>query len=145
MVTPPDKRLFWLLSLAYRRAASMADAGLEELGLTAAQAGALFAIPSEGAASVNEMATTLRVGQSAASGFAQRLEKSGLISRQLDPEDSRYALLVLTARGRELRARAAARAREFNARLRAEATDEQIGLVAAWLQQIIAMKEEEET
>jgi DNA-binding MarR family transcriptional regulator len=144
MVTSPDRRLFWLLSLAYRRAASMADAGLDDLGLTAAQAGALFAIPVEGAASVNDMAAALRIGQSAASAFAQKLEKSGLISRQADPKDSRYALLVLTERGRDLRAGAVARARDFNAQLRAGLSEEQVSVITAWLQQIIAMKEEEE-
>ncbi len=85
MVASADRRLFWLLSLAYRRAAGMADAGLEDLGLTAAQAGALFAIPVEGAASVNDMAATLRIAQSAASAFAQKLEKSGLVSRRANP------------------------------------------------------------
>jgi DNA-binding MarR family transcriptional regulator len=143
MAATANRRLFWLLSLAYRRASSMADAGLEDLGLTAAQAGALFAIPVEGAASVNDMAATLRIGQSAASAFAQKLEKSGLISRQTDPKDSRFALLVLTERGRELRAHAVARARDFNARLRADLSDEQFGVVAAWLRQITNMKEEE--
>jgi DNA-binding MarR family transcriptional regulator len=145
MVTPPDGRLFWQLTLAYRRAASMADAGLDDLGLTAAQAGALFAIPVEGAASVNDMAATLRIGQSAASAFAQKLEKSGLISRQSNPKDSRFALLVLTARGRDLRAHAVARARDFNARLRADLSDEQVAVITGWLRQITNMKEEEET
>ena len=145
MVTPPDRRLFWQLSLAYRRAAVMADAGLEDLGLTAAQAGALFAIPVEGAASVNGMAATLRIGQSAASAFAQKLEKSGLISRQTDPKDTRSALLVLTSSGRELRAKALARARDFNAQLRAGLSDEQVAIITAWLQQIITMQEEEDT
>lgn len=142
MVAAPDKRLFWLLSLAYRRAASMADAGLADLELTAAQAGALFAVPVEGATSVNDMAATLRIGQSAASIFAQKLEKSGLISRQTDPKDSRSALLVLTDRGRDLRAHAIARARDFNTHLRADLTQEQFDAVTAWLERIIDMKEE---
>ena len=123
----------------------MADEGLQEFGLTAAQAGALFAIPVEGAASVNDMAAALRVGQSAASGFAQKLEKSGLISRESDPSDSRFALLVLTDRGRDLRSQAAARTRDFNARLRVDLSDEQLGIVTAWLRQITNMNEEEET
>ena len=143
MVTPPDKRVFWLLSLAYRRAASMADTGLEEMGLTAAQAGALFAIPVEGTASVNDMAATLRIAQSAASAFAQKLEKSGLVSRRTDPKDSRYALLVLTERGRGLRARALSRAKEFNTQLCADLTDDQFTIITGWLQQVINMKEEE--
>jgi MarR family transcriptional regulator, organic hydroperoxide resistance regulator len=143
MVTSADRRLFWLLSLAYRRAAGMADAGLEDLGLTAAQAGALFAIPVDGTASVNDIAATLRIAQSAASAFAQKLEKSGLVSRRANPADSRYALLVLTERGRELRTRALSRAKEFNARLCADLTDEQFAIITGWLLQVINMKEEE--
>jgi DNA-binding MarR family transcriptional regulator len=144
MVGSPDRRLFWLLSLAYRRASSMADAGLDDLELTAAQAGALFAIPVEGTASVNDMAATLRIAQSAASSFAQKLEKSGLVSRRANPADSRYAALVLTERGRNLRMRALARAKEFNARLRADLTDEEFAIITGWLQQVTNMKEEEE-
>ena len=143
MVASPDKRLFWLLSLAFRRAAGIADAGLEDLELTAAQAGALFAVPMDGAASVNDMAATLRIAQSAASSFAQRLEKAGLLSRQTDPKDTRYALLTLTEKGRDLRARALTRARDFNAQLSAGLSDEQLTIIAAWLQQVITMKEEE--
>ena len=142
MITKRDERLFWLLTLAYRRAASVADAGLEDLDLTAAQAGALFAVPMEGATNVNDLAAMLRIGQSAASIFAQRLEKAGLISRQTDPKDSRYALLLLTERGRAVRSEAAARARDFNAHLRADLNDEQLATVTAWLVQIINMKEE---
>jgi DNA-binding MarR family transcriptional regulator len=144
MATPPESRLFWLLSLAFRRAASMADAGLHDLGLTAAQAGALLAVPVDGATSVGDMAATLRIGQSAASAFAQRLEKSGLISRQTDPKDTRFAFLVLTERGRDLRGRAIARARDVNRHLRADLSDEQFAVVTAWLRQITNMMEEED-
>ncbi|WP_088348324.1 MULTISPECIES: MarR family transcriptional regulator [Rhodomicrobium] len=141
MVTPPDKRLFWLLSLAYRRATAAADAGLRDLDITGAQTGALFAIPAEGAISVNDMATRLRIAQSAASAFAQRLEKAGLIVRQTTPNDSRYAMLALSERGRKVRREAAARAQAFNARMAAGLSDEQFAVVTGWLQRLIEMEE----
>jgi DNA-binding MarR family transcriptional regulator len=144
MVTPPEKRLFWLLSLAYRRAATAADADLRDLDITAAQTGALFAIPPEGAISVNDMAQRLRIAQSAASTFAQRLEKAGLIERRTTPKDSRYAMLALSERGRAVRREAAARAQDFNAKMAAGLSDEQFAAVAGWLQQLIDMEDSHE-
>jgi DNA-binding MarR family transcriptional regulator len=144
MSASEEKRLFWLLSLAYRRAASMADDGLAGSGLTAAQAGALFAIPMEGAATVNDVAGTLRIAQSAASSFAQRLEKAGLVCRKADPKDSRYALLTLTERGRELRSRALLQAKSFNGHLSQGFSEDELATVSRWLRHVINMKEEVE-
>ena len=99
-------RFLHLLARAARAAQGVADDGLSDIGLTAAQAGALFLIPSDGGASVNAISEGLGLAQSAASVLAQRLEQAGLIERQVDPGDRRAVLLTLTARGRAARAKA---------------------------------------
>lgn len=135
-------RFLHLLSRAGRAAQAVADDGLADIGLTSAQAGALFVLPIDGAASVNEVAETLGLAQSAASVLVQRLEQAGLIERQTDPNDRRAVRLTLTSRGRTLRAKAIERAHRMNsAATRGFSADEQ-AIVARWLQHMIDLKEE---
>lgn len=135
-------RFLHLLSRAARAAQAIADDGLADTGLTAAQAGALFLIPAEGGASVNAISEGLGLAQSAASVLVQRLEAANLIERQTDPNDRRAVLLTLTTRGRSLRARAAERAQQMNtAATRGFTADEQ-AIVARWLNHMIELKED---
>lgn len=134
-------RFMHLLARAARAAQGLADEGLGDLGLTSAQAGALFAIPAEGGASVNAVAEALSLAQSAASVLVQRLEQAGLIERETDPADRRAVRLALTARGKSLRAKAIERAHRMNtAASRGFSADEQ-AIIARWLQHIIDLKE----
>lgn len=134
-------RFLHLLSRAGRAAQTIADDGLADIGLTAAQAGVLFSIPAEGGAGVNAVAEALGLAQSAASVLVQRLEQAGLAERQPDPSDRRAVRLTLTARGRSLRAKAAERAQRMNtAATRGFSADEQ-AVVARWLQHMIDLKE----
>ncbi|PZO49729.1 MAG: MarR family transcriptional regulator [Alphaproteobacteria bacterium] len=134
-------RYLHLLSRAARASQAIADDGLADLGLTSAQAGALFALPAEGGAGVNAVADALGLAQSAASVLVQRLEQAGLVERQPDPVDRRAVLLTLTSRGRTLRARAVERAQRMNtAATRGFSSDEQ-STIARWLQHMIDLKE----
>ena len=134
-------RFMHLLARAARAAQGLADEGLGDLGLTSTQAGALFAIPAEGGASVNAVAEALSLAQSAASVLVQRLEQAGLIERETDPADRRAVRLALTARGKSLRAKAIERAHRMNtAASRGFSADEQ-AIIARWLQHIIDLKE----
>jgi len=134
-------RYLHLLSRAARASQAIADDGLSDLGLTSAQAGALFALPSEGGAGVSAVADALGLAQSAASVLVQRLEQAGLVERQPDPVDRRAVLLTLTTRGRTMRARAIERAQRMNtAATRGFSSDEQ-ATIARWLQHMIDLKE----
>jgi DNA-binding MarR family transcriptional regulator len=134
-------RYLHLLSRAARVAQTVADEGLADLKLSAAQAGALFSLSAETATSVTSMAEAMGLAQSAASVLVQKLEQAGLVERTPDPSDRRAALLMLTARGAAVRARAAERARRMNqAAVRGFSADEQ-GVIARWLQHMIDMKE----
>lgn len=135
-------RFLHLLSRAARAAQGVADDGLADLKLTSAQAGALFTIPADGAASVNAISEALGLAQSATSVLVQRLEQASLIERQTDPNDRRASLLTLTARGRALRVKAIERAHRMNtAATRGFSADEQ-AIVARWLQHMIDLKED---
>jgi DNA-binding MarR family transcriptional regulator len=134
-------RYLHLLSRAARVAQTVADEGLADLKLSAAQAGALFSLSAETATSVTSMAEAMGLAQSAASVLVQKLEQAGLVERTPDPSDRRAALLTLTARGAAARARAAERARRMNqAAVRGFSADEQ-AVIARWLQHMIDMKE----
>lgn len=135
-------RFMHLLARAARSAQLVADAGLNDVGLTAAQSGVLFLIPNEGGASVNTVSEGLGLAQSAASVLVQRLEHAGLIERQTDPHDRRAVRLTLTARGRTARTKAIERAQRLNASaIRGFNADEQ-AVIARWLQHMIDLKEE---
>lgn len=135
-------RFIYLLSRAARAAQGLADAGMEDVKLTAAQAGVLFSIPNEGGASVNAVAEGVGLAQSAASVLVQRLEHAGLVERQTDPADRRAVLLTLTARGRAVRTRAAERAQRINAAATRGFSAEEQAVIARWLQHMIDLKEE---
>jgi DNA-binding MarR family transcriptional regulator len=135
-------RFLHLLARASRAAQTMADDGLADIGLTSAQAGALFLIPAEGGASVNAISEGLGLAQSAASVLIQRLEAASLVERQTDPQDRRAVLLTLTTRGRSLRARAAERAQRMNTAATSGFTADEQAIVARWLNHIIELKED---
>ncbi len=135
-------RFIYLLSRAARAAQGLADAGMEDVKLTAAQAGVLFSIPNEGGASVNAVAEGVGLAQSAASVLVQRLEHAGLVERQTDPADRRAVLLTLTARGRVVRTRAAERAHRINTAATRGFSAEEQAVIARWLQHMIDLKEE---
>lgn len=134
-------RFLHLLSRAARAAQTSADSGLADLELTAAQAGALFALAPETDTSVTALAEALGLAQSAVSVLVQRLEQAGLVERRPDPFDRRAALLALTPRGATLRARAAERARRFNALAVRGFSAEEQGVIARWLSHMIDLKE----
>jgi DNA-binding MarR family transcriptional regulator len=133
-------RLFHLLSLAQRRAQSVAEAGLIDLDVSAAQVGVLFVIPESGAASLGEIAALLGLAQSGASTLAQRMERAGLIMRAPDQEDARITRVELTARGRATRAEAVRRVQTLNRRFASGFSSDEVGVVARWLAHVAALE-----
>ncbi len=131
-MTQPNRRMFWLLSRAYRHISAAGDARLADLGLTSTQAGALYCFGDEGLL-VGELAAKLDLAQSAASGLAQRLEDAGLLARHEEAGDGRAARLKLTAAGRRKRDEAARRTMAANAKLLEGFTDNEIDTVVRWL------------
>lgn len=124
--------MFWHLARAYRRVSAASDARLADLGLTGTQAGALYCFGDDGLL-VGELAATLDLAQSAASGLAQRLEEAGLVERHEEAGDGRAARLKLTPSGRRKRDEAARRTVAANSHLLQGFTDNEIDTVVRWL------------
>jgi|JI7StandDraft_1071085.scaffolds.fasta_scaffold04795_12 DNA-binding MarR family transcriptional regulator len=131
-MTKPNRRMFWHLARAYRRVSAASDARLADLGLTGTQAGALYCFGDDGLL-VGELAATLDLAQSAASGLAQRLEEAGLVERHEVAGDGRAARLKLTPSGRRKRDEAARRTVTANSQLLQGFTDNEIDTVVRWL------------
>jgi DNA-binding MarR family transcriptional regulator len=131
-MTKPNRRMFWHLARAYRRVAAASDARLADLGLTGTQAGALYCFGDDGLL-VGELAATLDLAQSAASGLAQRLEEAGLVARHEVAGDGRAARLKLTPAGRRKRDEAARRTVAANGHLLQGFTENEIDTVVRWL------------
>lgn len=131
-----DTRLIYLLSMAQRRVADLAQAGLADLGITPTQAGALFAMhPVEGI-TIGALAQSLDLAQSAASTLVQRLERLGLVLRDREPADARMSRLRLTRQAETVRAQALERTHAFNAMLAQDLSPAELAIVAGWLQRL---------
>src|SRR5687768_14293067 len=77
---------------------------LGELGLAPMQAMALRQLDPENPVPMGALADALHCDSSNVTGIADRLEGAGLVERRPVPNDRRVKGLVLTDRGREMRA-----------------------------------------
>ena len=106
---PPDKVTVKLLHQWYALARSVDWAlgqALARLGLTESAGAALWALdPDAAPPTMRELARALGCDPSNASLVSAKLEHDGLVERRPHPSDGRARVLVLTKRGRELRAR----------------------------------------
>ena len=84
-------------------------AAAAEADLAPAQAIALGELQVDQPLSMRELAARLRCDPSNITGLIDRLEARGLVERQPHPADRRVKYLALTAAGRDLRERLAAR------------------------------------
>ncbi|MGJ3647884.1 MarR family winged helix-turn-helix transcriptional regulator [Sphingomonas sp. GlSt437] len=128
---PFTRRFIYLLSVAHRRLQAWMT---EQYGeVTSAQAGVLFSLDAPEGVLVGDVARSLGIGAPAATGLVDRMEAIGLVERRADPKDGRAARLFLTDKGREMRAYAAARTKEINARLVEDFSEHELDIVARWL------------
>ena len=79
---------------------------LEAHDLTYPQYLVVVVLGSNGAASIKQLAGTLRLDHATLTPLLRRLEEAGLVRRERDPADGRSSLLELTPRGREVHAAA---------------------------------------
>lgn len=70
-------------------------------GVTVAQAAALEVLRSEGAMRLGTLGKRLGITPSTLTRNLARLEQTGLVTREADPDDARAARVALTAAGRE--------------------------------------------
>jgi DNA-binding MarR family transcriptional regulator len=120
------KLLLEILAAERTRVPAVAD----ELGLSEAQCHVLQLLEPGEPIAMCRVADRLDCDPSNVTGIVDRLEARGLVERRADPRDRRVKKLVLTAAGRELRARFAERLAEPPTVLRALSESDQERLFA---------------
>jgi DNA-binding MarR family transcriptional regulator len=78
---------------------------LEELGLYRGQPPMLFALWEQEGATHGQLAARLHVKPATITKMITRMEKTGFVERQSDPEDQRVSRVYLTDAGRSIRDR----------------------------------------
>jgi DNA-binding MarR family transcriptional regulator len=76
--------------------------GLLSIDLSIQQLRVLMLLAVDGGSSAHQLADSLGVGLTTVTGIVDRLERRGLVSRQIDPRDRRVRRIELTGEGRKL-------------------------------------------
>jgi DNA-binding MarR family transcriptional regulator len=122
-----DDRLIFLLGHARHRVYLRLDqALLDRVGVTTAQAGALFFLMGNDGCLLSQMGRGLMLDKSAITGLVDRLEKKGLIERRDDPADRRATRLHLTGAGRDVAAKAVPVVKQLNRAIKEGFSPEEI-------------------
>jgi DNA-binding MarR family transcriptional regulator len=96
-----DDRLIFLLSTAQQAVKKHANKLLaaEGVQITVAQSGILFLLKQQDRRMISELGRILGIENSAMTGLVDRLEKSGFVTRVMDPADRRALLICATTAG----------------------------------------------
>lgn len=96
-----DDRLIFLLSTAQQAVKRHANKILaaEGVRITVAQSGILFLLKQQDRRMISEVGRILGIENSAMTGLVDRLEKSGFVTRVIDPADRRALLICATPSG----------------------------------------------
>ena len=126
-----DDRLIFLLGHARHRVYVRLDrALLDRVGITTAQAGAIFYLKGNDGCLLSEMGRGLMLDKSAITGLVDRLENRGMIERRDDPTDRRAIRLHLTRSGRDVAAKALPVVKELNRAVKEGFSPEEIEIFA---------------
>lgn len=129
-----DRRYLYLLNAAQKNLSRYIKRHVSNsAGISATQAGALFAIRAQDGALSGEVACALDIAPSAMTGLADRMVRSGLILRRVDEQDKRSYRLWLTEGGREAAQQAMAELAPLNVKLTQGFTDSELEIVSRWL------------
>lgn len=130
----PRHRFFYLLNLARHRVFKHADRlAQEELGLSAAQLGALTVIGAQPGRSQRQLAQTLGYNESAITALMRRMHEAELIVRTPSETDRRVMTIDLSTKGRALVTASKPMLRRLQARLTDGFTEDELDVVARFL------------
>lgn len=136
----PQPRFVFLLNHAHKalqRWIQRQPSAWEDI--SAAQAGLLFLIRSQGSVTVGEAANALQVAPAAITGLSKRMQAAGLIQRLTDGVDTRKICLTLTAAGDAASLKAKSALQDLNQRLSNGFTEDELEVVARWLDQVVSL------
>ena len=140
MSTPSQPRFVFLLNHAHKalqRWIQKQPAAWTDI--SAAQVGMLFLIRSQGSVTVGEAASALQVAPAAITGLSKRMQAAGLIQRLVDDVDTRKICLTLTPAGKQASVQAKATLQTLNQQLSNGFSEEELNVVARWLNQVITL------
>lgn len=138
-----DKRLFFIINKAQRLIQKWADAELmEQLGISSAQMGALFFLEEKNGCLLKELSDGLMLNNSAITGLAGRMEKSGLIEKRDCQKDGRAFRVYLTEKGRTKVRLGIPMVEGFNQMMKRIFTAEEIDFAIGFFNRIIAVAAE---
>lgn len=139
---PVDRRLFMLLERARHKLFKRANGQMQEqVGITAAQGGALFFLYRHRDCLLSDMAEGLSLNNSAITGLAARMETAGLIVRHKSRADGRAVRVRLTETGREKALAVQEYLRELNQDIASGFSDDEMDVVYRFLFQLAEVRE----
>jgi DNA-binding MarR family transcriptional regulator len=132
-----DRRLFLLLDRARHKMFKRANQRLlAQIGISAAQGGALFFLGRHRDCLLSDLAEGLALNNSAITGLAARMEKAGLIQRKKSTSDGRAWRISLTPDGEAKRIQVVGHLRDFNQEISTGFTEEEMDVVYRFLSRL---------
>ena len=119
------------------------DTRLAEFGVTPGQYGIFNCLWSQGSATPKEIAQTLRLENSTVSGMLDKLQKRGLVTRVLDPNDRRSIRVEASEAGKAIREDVLRTVDELNQAVLAPFTAQQRQQLLELLRRLCGTSEEE--
>lgn len=111
-------------------------------GLTAAQAYSLLTLEELGEATMNELATEMRLHGTTLTRMVDSLVEKGLVARRQDTGDRRVVRVSLSRRGREIAGRLQGAKREFFAAAFAALSDDERDAILKAMRKLDVIAEE---
>ncbi len=98
---PTDDRLLYLIFTAQQKLRTHLNNVMtkENVGVTQAQAGILFLLKEKDGRTMSELSQILSIDNSTITGLVDRLEKAGLVRRDLSPNDRRSSHVYASQEG----------------------------------------------
>lgn len=127
----------FLLSASQNKVFKIFSKLLEEYEVTPAQYGVLNCLWREGQLSPKQIGEKLYLEAPTISGILDKMQKSGLIERSIDPDNRRNVLVVPTQKAEELRSGIEAATVELNEKVFENLSDRDVEILKKSLEMII--------
>ena len=129
-----ENKLFYLINRVQQALYKDVDRQAKKaLGVTSAQAGALFHLQKRNGCLQVELGDALGLGKAATSGMVDRLEKNGLVKKVPSQTDNRGHRVLITALGLEVMLQARPLLERTNLLLEDGFTDDELSVVRRYL------------
>ena len=134
-----DDRLIFLLSTVQQAVKNHINKAFAKEGIriTVAQSGILFLLKQKDRRMMSDLGKILGIENSGMTGLVDRLERSGFVTRVMDPEDRRSFLICATRAGLEEAERAKPIIRRVNDAIKSGHSEHEIEMLKSILGEIL--------